>query len=383
MSNSEIAKKVLSQLEEEHIKVFHDCDKNFFYKKKNELIDIADTLSDKQFNIEMMKLFALLKDAHTKFTFKDLYEYTIFTNSKEIIAHKKRIYILDEGKYKKVIAVNGVTYDEVVAKLKEISCYEIEEWFYESLLLDWLKTPYVLSALCIGNDERIIQYTLANNKVVEKVAISRAERQAIREKLYNDHTYAYNYKILGDNILYFQYNICKDVEYFSFQEFVKHMQSECPSPIVCVVDLRNNAGGNSNIIKPFVEWVKENKAKVYVLCSGCTFSSGVFAIADLKRHAKATIVGTTPGQPIKAFGNIGRFGVMDKEFLYSTRYYSFTEVGDNNVVDRPAIMPTFNYEGKIKVDIEIQPCLMAKNKGLDNQLETLLEIIKKENTLSF
>ena len=103
----------------------------------------------------------------------------------------------------------------------------------------------------------------------------------------------YDYEYLPDSkSFYFEYNVCADMENRKFADFNKEMFGAIEKNHIdkIIIDLRNNSGGNSEILNPFTKslksYVQKNaKVKVYTLIGRNTFSSGMFAIYRVKEAA--------------------------------------------------------------------------------------------------
>ena len=68
-----------------------------------------------------------------------------------------------------------------------------------------------------------------------------------------------------------------------------------------LLDLRGNTGGNSTLIKPLIKFLKHSKLNLTTLVDRYVFSSGRFAVIDMKKIG-SKIVGEEIGTPINCFG---------------------------------------------------------------------------------
>jgi C-terminal processing protease CtpA/Prc len=99
------------------------------------------------------------------------------------------------------------------------------------------------------------------------------------------------------------------------------------SPQRLVVDLRYNSGGNSAILGPFIERIKQSylnsKGKLFVLIGKQTFSSALMNAVELKRGTSATLLGETTSGSVNHYGEVRGFRLPHTKIVigYSTRYW--------------------------------------------------------------
>ena len=100
---------------------------------------------------------------------------------------------------------------------------------------------------------------------------------------------------LKDGIPIITYNRCRDEDNM-MKKLVQSLSKIDISKIV--IDLRYNGGGNSSIIKPLIQLLKERKSKIIMLVNEIVFSAGCFAITDLKELGGLSI-GTDVAMPME------------------------------------------------------------------------------------
>jgi hypothetical protein len=111
----------------------------------------------------------------------------------------------------------------------------------------------------------------------------------------------------AQQVLYIQYNRCAEDPKQPFAEFAKQALDTADQKGVrrVIVDLRFNTGGNSQVIKPLVDGLaarQKTTGPAYVLIGQQTFSSGVMAAEDLRKKAKAKLVGAATGGFYRGYG---------------------------------------------------------------------------------
>jgi len=95
-----------------------------------------------------------------------------------------------------------------------------------------------------------------------------------------------------------------------------------------IIDMRNNLGGNSTLLEPFIEWLgkcdKINKENaLYVIIGRDTFSSALLNAYAIKNKTKAVLVGEPSGGKPNCYGEVESFKLENSkvEICYSSKYY--------------------------------------------------------------
>lgn len=100
-----------------------------------------------------------------------------------------------------------------------------------------------------------------------------------------------------------------------------------------IVDLRNNSGGNSEILNPFTQYLRNNisgnsDVRVYILVGRYTFSSGMFAIYRIKEAVPEAIsVGEPTGGALDCYGEVKTINLPNSQVPigYSTKFFEFSK----------------------------------------------------------
>lgn len=372
MDRKSFINEMFSQLENNHIYLYHDISKEEFEKHKNEFLNEVDNLDEVHFEAGILKLFALFKDAHI------FYEAVKYNYVKAAITLVGRdYYIKNNGSFKKIEKINGHSINEVVIKLKELVPYEVDTWAYNKIC-KLIYSPKALQMIDCGLFKDKIVYGCENGGEVlasvpspKDIVMQSKGKPFYESKLFEDN-----------NILYIRYRSCSDVQDYPFEKFVEDISKNCKElPKACLVDVRYNTGGNSDVILPLVDWLKNNNIKTYVLMNGGTFSSGIFVVGKLKKELNATILGSEAGQPTKCYGNIRRLEIDGKSFTYCTRYFDLSSCHDENApveYYKGGDLEWFDYDGIVKPDIRIENKVEDLNNGFETQFEESFKIIEKE-----
>ena len=155
----------------------------------------------------------------------------------------------------------------------------------------------------------------------------------------------------------------------SFADFNKEMFDYIENNALdrMIIDLRNNSGGNSEILNPFTKQLKSYVAehpdvKIYILVGRNTFSSGMFAIYRIKESAPEAIsVGEPTGGALDCYGEIKEYNLPNTQIpiYYSTKYFEFSK--------------DFDYKndgvGTFLPDISVQPTIDDYRCGTDTVLD--------------
>lgn len=164
--------------------------------------------------------------------------------------------------------------------------------------------------------------------------------------------------------VYFRYNQCVSLRDRPFSDFAKQLEAMLADDDVrrLIVDLRNNGGGNSAILDPWIDWLKttrfNRKGSLYVIIGRRTFSSAILNALRLRNETAATLVGEpTAGKP-NHFGEVRSFKLPNSgmEVSYSTKYFRTSRE------DTDSLLP----------HIEIAPTAKQDLSGQDPVLDTLL-----------
>ncbi|WAC40145.1 S41 family peptidase [Pedobacter sp. SL55] len=94
-----------------------------------------------------------------------------------------------------------------------------------------------------------------------------------------------------------------------------------------MVDLRENNGGNSGVLRPFIDSIKNSylnkNGKLFVLIGKKTFSYALMNAVTLKRNTSAILVGEPTSGNINHFGEVRGFSLPRTGIVigYSTKYW--------------------------------------------------------------
>jgi hypothetical protein len=153
----------------------------------------------------------------------------------------------------------------------------------------------------------------------------------------------YWYEHLADQkTVYFQYNRCREMSSQSFASFSQELIAFIDTHAVerVVIDLRQNGGGNSSILLPFINAIRarpslNQRGKVFVAIDNGTFSSGMLNAVNLQQMTQAILVGEPTGGKPNSYGEVLSFTLPNSKLIVNYSVKLFTTVPG----DPPSVMP--------------------------------------------
>ncbi|KAF0091743.1 MAG: hypothetical protein FD141_1532 [Fusobacteria bacterium] len=248
----------------------------------------------------------------------------------------------------KVTHINDIEIEEVISRLKTVISYENES-FLKSQLPKYIRVAEVLYGLDIikGLKELSIGVEYGNG-IASKIQIKTYTEQELVvdylkiDDMLNDDIPLFrrsgeNYwsqHLEEDNTFYINYNCCKNMKNIGVKAFFNGVIENINISKVdkVVVDLRNNFGGNSRLLEPFIKelkkWLMENdRRRVFTVIGRDTFSSALLNAYSLKNDAGAILVGEASGGKPNCYGEVLFLELLNSKLRirYSTKYYDIIE----------------------------------------------------------
>jgi hypothetical protein len=145
----------------------------------------------------------------------------------------------------------------------------------------------------------------------------------------------------GSRTLYFAYNSCRDLPERPFAAFAAGLWDAVRTEPVerLVIDLRNNGGGDSSILDPFIGELAASalngKGRLFVIVGRRTFSSAILNALDLKTKTAAVFYGEPTGGKPNHYGEVQTLTLphLGLKVSYSTKYFRHVEE------DEPSLTP--------------------------------------------
>lgn len=383
-------KQLAEDLPKLHNNFFHDISKEEFYDKVEKLIQNKKNMNVYTIVVEISKLIALAGDAHTALELPKNNMLPI-----EIFWFEEGIYIIgtmpefETALHHKIIEIDGVPMTEVIEKFTEMISHENMQ-FVKSQLPELLVCTDILYGLGIASSVEKVQLRIESldGKQSSLVMPSmkykdwkmEAHKENKRQETSGDQAeklplfrknldlYYWEEQIEKESILYVNYKKCKEMETLSVENFIGNLEENLEKDLKIkniVLDYRNNNGGDSELFRPFIEWLSEfqrernensNQAfKIFVVVGRDTFSSALLNVYLLKFKTKAIFIGEATGGKPNCYGEVNYFKLRESglSVRYSTEYYYLIE---GNVQD--SFYPEINFSVSIIDYLENRdPCI--------------------------
>lgn len=368
---------VAKELPKRHKHLFFQLDPDAFYKGIESIKHQIDSKTDEELTMELSKLVAAVGDGHTTVypKFSTIYPIRLYW-------FKEGIYAFDAAKdYEAIVdlelqSLNGIALNEVIQVLRSAISHDNEANF-KYLVTNYLVIPDVLRGLGLAEDSKIImdfvdgegqtvQATICP-EIIPDVKYMQSFVHAHQLPLYMQNPglyYWYTY-IPQHEAMYFQYNVCANMPGQPFKAFTQELfnSMETNGAKLLIVDLRNNGGGNSQVMSPFIRTIKksplDNPESLFVIIGRQTFSSALLNTLDLKKSTKATFVGEATGGKPNHYGEVRQLYLPNTGITigYSTKRFI------NSLEDVPSMLP----------DVTIEPSFEAFTNGQDPVLDWILQ----------
>lgn len=319
-----------------HANIFSNITKEQFEENLEALKGIIDELDYDDMKIELSKVVAAIGDAHTAVAFPiSRYlpvKFCIFEDGVYIVKVNPQYKDL---LYKKVEAIEGVSIEEVLKELSYIISHE-NQYFLKAQSAKYLQAADVLYGLYICENKDRIKLKI-NGEDLSLDTVSLKELNYLEVE--NLPRYARNsnsnfwYEVQQET-LYIKYNQCRE-------DGIKALKDKINEAIAIIekkrikkvtIDLRNNLGGDSTLIQPLIDYIKNSKelnkkGNLKVIIGRETFSSALLNAYEFKFETNAIIAGEPSGGKPNCYGEILRFTLPNSNFnvSYSTKYYKLIE----------------------------------------------------------
>lgn len=302
-------------------------------------------------NSEIAKIVASVGDAHTSIDIPVYYLCPL-----EFYWFKDGIYAINTTKsdevlrYKKITHIDGMDIGTVIAKMSTMISHENNSYL-KAMLPKYLPAIEFLYGLQIARtiNGLTITYESVSGNVgewfVPSYPFSEYQEQLNENRVAfpvdnlplfrrdPDRHYWMEY-LKKPRTLYFKYNICKEMAEESVQAFGERLldviREDAPEKLV--IDMRNNTGGNSTLLDPFIDALAKcdqinQQGRLFVIIGRDTFSSALLNVFSLKNKTHALLVGEPTGGKPNCYGEVLRVKLEQSglRISYSTKYYHLIE----------------------------------------------------------
>lgn len=313
--------KFIEKYEEIHLNPWHEIthdELNTLYEDLINKMDINDDVSFFYFMNYLLKRLSGKLDSHTTFKIYDSIplKFRIIDN---------RVFVSKPEEYKKLelLSINGVDVHQVLKEMDEVLTYGTEGGrltFEESGLSNRCK---LLGLPSLNHVQEFNYEFVDQNGIIRNILFpSSGKIETTTSNVDNNCTF----EIVDDNTIIYIYNSCTNEYTDKVIESVQELEKiDFTNINKFIVDLRDNMGGNSENMKPLIEFLKNNpKLQIIALTNYKIYSSGRFSIKDLVDIGAITI-GEEIAIPTNNYGNNHREEIDGLRFNISSRYFNFKE----------------------------------------------------------
>ena len=327
---------------EKHKNLFLNISREEFENKLRDLKSSINELDYDEMKVELSRVVASVRDAHTSLAFP-VKKYIPL----DFYWFKEGIYIVNttdkhkDLRYNKVVSIEGMAVDKVMEELSEIVSYE-NEYFFKAKSMNYLKVVEILYGLVIIDSTDKVKIGLENEEV-ELETVDRDELIYINNELphylkKDNENFYYKYFNESEE-LHIYYNSCREKGDIKIKDkiiqVIDYINTNQITKIT--IDLSNNLGGDSRLIRPLIDYIKGNKSinskeNLKIKIGRETFSSALINAYEFKWETNGIIVGEPSGGKPNCYGEILRFTLPNSKFnvSYSTKYYKL--IDDDSVM---------------------------------------------------
>lgn len=352
-----------SELPKRHTNLFAKISEKEFHSKIAAIELKSSGLTNESFEIELYKLFREIGDEHTRLepTYREVFPLKFdFFREGIFVTHTASAYTGLLGK--RLDGIENTPTKALIGQFEKMINTENPAYF-DTYFQHLVTQPRVLKGLGITPAGASAHFLLDDSpyavSAVKKENLSLDASAAVLKNSQSDH---YWYRLTDNGeVLYFNYQKCAEQEGKPFEDFNNDLWQliESKKPKRIIVDLRNNSGGNSGILNPFLDRLGKSylnqKGRLYVLIGKSTFSSALMNAVNLKRNFQSVLVGQSTSGNVNHYGETRGFQLPNSRVTvgYSTRYWEVWK----------------GYEGALKPDVIIEYSIKNFTNGVDEAIE--------------
>jgi hypothetical protein len=250
----------------------------------------------------------------------------------------------------KLIAVDGVAVEEILTRFATLISHENDPWLLARTAVMLRAENLYATGVTAARDQG--RFTFERQGLRFELDLHRISSSDAGQSLYSPQTgdalplyrqqSTLNYWYVWDparRLMYVKYNVCTNDPRKSMEAMASEIFAIADSQTIdrFVVDVRNNAGGNSSVVQPLIDGLAQRpslRGRVYGVIGRETFSSGLLAAFDLLNRDGAILIGEPTGGKPNAFGDTLTFSlpVTGVRVTYSTKRFNLVP-GDPRSLD--------------------------------------------------
>ncbi|UCF04594.1 MAG: hypothetical protein JSV33_11765 [bacterium] len=372
---------LMDVLPRSHLNPFTKMPETEFRAATDSLGKSITRLKDHEIIVGLMRILAGIGDAHTGLVTPDLPKlpayFHFFGDGAFLIGTTKEHR--DLLRYR-LIRIGNFEVEDVCERLRMVIPHENEAHLLATYPR-YLMYAEVLHALGIIPDTDRARFVLEDEggsthevemTVIPSTAnppwISAVTKDKLQALLSHRSIEPYWYEYLVEQrALYIQYRACTEMPHKVFRDFAGEVLACIDTCTVdkVIIDMRQNGGGNSSVIKPLINGLvrmknEERLGDVYLLVGRRTFSSAVLNAVQFEDDIGAILVGEPTGGKPNSFGEIDTFTLPHSGLTvyFSTKYFRLFDDEDP-----PSLIPD------IVIEVESEDYFSITDPVLDAVLE--------------
>ena len=332
--------QLFSVLSENHKSFFNSVKRKDAYDILNSLL-LKEEGSEAEEFFDLLRISAIAHDSHTS-----VYADESVLSAMHIIpvAFKKfgdRLFIIAAGRdYEELIGkavkeINGYSFSSIIELSRDVIPNDNDVFLSASLYSNYMRILEFYSYIGISDSSDSIEIETEDGLIMEVKAASYSNQidlvfaqKAIPSTL-NPYSIYSAMLLPCEDALLINYHSCSEMDGYPFNEFSDDVldlirERGCRK---IIIDLRYNGGGNSEIIRPLIDGLKEIKRSddiaIYVLIGEQTFSSAILNAEMLKDQLGAVLAGNPTGGSASHYGEVitDALPYSGIPFQYSTKYF--------------------------------------------------------------
>ncbi|WP_025690185.1 S41 family peptidase [Paenibacillus zanthoxyli] len=358
------------------LKINHELSITFGEKMDRIIEDLPKYENDDQVKIELSKAVASIGQLHTSLELgnEDVLPFILYMS-------QDKLYVIDTLQqysyilFAELTEINHQPVERIVKQLKDVVSRDNEQGLFVEIPSHIVRYSILHGLGVIEDHDKIPVTFLLEDGSKTSISVPLVYQGDSTIRLINPYKENLFYKKLGDtnyeykylpreNTLYAAYNSCYTDPNYSIEQYSRDIVrtiNHFPVKKI-IIDLRNNRGGNSDVIQPLVKELSELpkiKNNIIVLIGRYTASSAMANAIELRSTLNAILIGEPAnGDPNKP-GDILSFRLHESGLTvnYSTKEFHLLETKEK------ALNP----------DILVNLTISDIRKGVDPVLTKALE----------
>ncbi len=358
---------LVQQMTEFHSLPFPGISLTDFNSNATDLYNQIPTLSDPVIRTRLEELVASIEDAHTDISwpypspFQQVpLSFYWFDDGIYVTSASAQYQTLLGGK---LLSVGQTAIDDATRILTALVPHDNNQWVKHRIPLQELTNADYLfgTGLIAGTGSVPLQVSLPANGAVSanvQTYANSAEPPQIQvfqgnPPLYQQHPDWYYWATIidGGATLYFQYNNCMEDPRQASVVFFQQLDQMMAQPSVqrIVLDMRNNSGGFTSILSPWIDEIQASRfnqpGRLYVIVGRATFSAAMEATNHLHDRTAAIFVGEPTGAKPQFELREGAFNLpyLGLQASYSNGVEGATDPDSTLVPDIPTALTFQQY----------------------------------------